>query len=82
MHVTKAYPQAHDLMYFFHDENRLEFYVIYELSNHFLQPFRRGPLPPPLCITESLQRPYRTESDSGAQCQPNATSEVRSCIQS
>lgn len=40
------------------------------------QPFRRGPLPPPLCITESLQRPYRTESDSGAQCQPNATSEV------
>lgn len=46
MHVTKAYPQAHDLMYFFHNENRLEFYVIYELSNHFSPAFQTRSTPP------------------------------------
>lgn len=46
MHVTKSYPQAHDLMYFFHNENRLEIYVIYELSNHFSPAFQTRSTPP------------------------------------
>lgn len=46
MHVTKSYPQAHDLMYFFHNENRFEIYVIYELSNHFSPAFQTRSTPP------------------------------------